>query len=168
MGVISWQGNRLNQGVLRDGKEVVEDLGYVSYDEHSGKYVLWLKDTRNLFENMEYIRGDEFESMEDAHKNAARSVSAMLFHTMWRPGHSGDLPVSVPEGRTIIIQTVENMQVNQNSLGIQISSADLEKVKVGVEKADSGLLGKIFKEWLPRACTSLGLTKLMSMLFGGG
>ena len=162
MSPITWQGNRLIQQVASRGME--EELGCVDLDASSGKYVLWLKDTRNAFAvNSGYIRGDEFDSINDAKRNAAGSVSANLMHHMWM-ARDAQLPVSVPEAKTIVIQTVENMQVNQNSLGIQISNSDVEKVKEEVEQAEPSLLAKIFKEWLPGACTSLGLNKLFELL----
>ena len=162
MSSITWRGNRLIQRVTSRGME--EELGYVDLDVSSGKYVLWLKDTKNAFAvNNGYIRGDEFDSINDAKRNAAGSVSATLMHHMWMARET-QLPVSVPEAKTIVIQTIENMQVNQNSLGIQISNSDVEMVKEEVEKAAPSLVAKIFKEWLPGACTSLGLTKLFELL----
>ncbi len=165
MSTIIWQGNKLVQRVRSRG--MTEELGYVDYEASSGKYILWLKDTKNAFGlNGGYVRGDEFDSMADAKRRAAGSISAGLLHHMWIAPDAG-LPVSIPEAKIIIIKTVKNMQVNQNSLGIQVSNSDVEKVKEHVEKAEPSLLAKIFKEWLPSACTGLGLSKLLEILLGG-
>ena len=162
MSAINWQGNRLVQRVASRGKE--EELGYVQFDAPSGKYVLWLRDTRSAFGmNGGYVRGDEFDSLKDAKENAASSMSARLMHHMWMAGDT-QLPVSLPEARTIVIKAVQNMQINQNSLGIQISDSDVRKAKEEVEKAEPTLLAKIFKEWLPSAFTGLSLAKLLELI----
>ena len=168
MSTITWQGDRLIQRIASKGKE--EELGFVRFEPPEKAFILWLKDTRGVFGTSGgYVRGDVFTSMADAKKNAASSVSAHLFNHMWMMADSNDdsLPVSNHEARGIIIETVENMQINQNSLGVQISSADVEKVKAGVGKAEPLLLAKIFREWLPNAFASTGVSALLKMVFGG-
>lgn len=65
----------------------VEELGHVKFDPNSNNYVLWLKDTRDVFGiNKGYVRAESFPSMRDAKQNAAFSVSAGLFHDMWLVG----------------------------------------------------------------------------------
>lgn len=164
MSVIFWRGDALIQRLSSRGMQ--DELGYIAPEGDSGRYVLWLKDTKGVFGvNGGYIRGDEFESISDAKQHAAGCASASIFHRLWMVRNTG-LPVSVPEAKTIVIQTVENMQLNQNSLGIQVADADVALVKERVEEAEPSLLAKIFKEWLPSACTSLGLGALVKLLGG--
>lgn len=83
MSTVLWDGDNLIQ---KAGKNI-EQLGHVKYEEASDDYVLWLKDTRNVFgTNTGYIRGDAFRSLEDAKQNATTSTSAFLFHYMWLVG----------------------------------------------------------------------------------
>ena len=56
MSTITWQGNRLIQRITSKNRE--EELGKVEFDENTKSYVLWLKDTHNLFKtNYGYVRG---------------------------------------------------------------------------------------------------------------
>ena len=83
MSSVVWDQNNLFQKVGTN----IEELGHVKYDDNSGEYVLWLKDTRNVFaSNRGYIRGDSFPSMEEAKSRAAACASARLFHYMWLVG----------------------------------------------------------------------------------
>lgn len=80
MSSVLWDQDNLIQRV----RNHVEELGHVKYDSNSNNYVLWLKDTREVFgTNRGYIRGDSFPSMKQAKQNAAASTSARLFHYMW-------------------------------------------------------------------------------------
>ena len=68
MSSVIWDGDNLIQKVGGN----VEELGHVKYDENSKDYILWLKDTRDVFGNNKgYIRGDSFPSMEDAKQNGS-------------------------------------------------------------------------------------------------
>ena len=83
MSAVLWDGDNLIQKVGQN----TEELGHVKLDEHSNEYVLWLKDTRNVFgSDNTYVRGDTFPSMNDAKERAASSRSAWLFHYMWLIG----------------------------------------------------------------------------------
>ena len=83
MSAVLWDGDNLIQKVGQN----TEELGHVKLDKHSDEYVLWLKDTRNVFgPGNIYVRGDTFSSMKDAKQHAAMSVSAWLFHYMWLVG----------------------------------------------------------------------------------
>ena len=87
MSSVVWDKDNLIQKVGGN----VEELGHVKYDQHSNEYVLWLKDTRDVFgTNKGYIRGDSFPSMKDAKQNAAGSKSAFLLHYMWMVGLRDD------------------------------------------------------------------------------
>ena len=83
MSSVLWDQDNLIQRVGNH----VEELGHVKYDPNSNNYVLWLKDTRDVFgTNRGYIRGDLFPSVREAKQNAAGSMSAWLFHYMWLVG----------------------------------------------------------------------------------
>ena len=91
MSSVIWDGDNLIQEVGGN----VEELGHVKYDDNSKDYVLWLKDTRDVFGNNKgYIRGDSFPAMENAKQNAASSTSATLFHYMWMVSLRDDGKVS--------------------------------------------------------------------------
>ena len=81
MSSVVWSGDTL---VQRLGDTSAE-LGYIRRDEHTGKFVLWLKDDRGET----YIRGDEFNTRSEAKQLAASSPTASLAHMNWlnsRPG----------------------------------------------------------------------------------
>ncbi len=87
MSSVVWDKDNLIQKVGGN----VEELGHVKYDQGSNEYVLWLKDTRDVFgTNKGYIRGDSFPSMKDAKQNAAGSKSAFLLHYLWMVGLRDD------------------------------------------------------------------------------
>ena len=153
--------------MVQSNENMVEELGYVALDPASGKYVLWLKDIYQLFTGGgKYIRGVEFGSMREAKREAAGSTVAILFHMMWLKKNT-ILPVSIPEARTVIINTVENMQINQNSLGVQITNVEVDRIKDGVEKATPSLLAKIFKEWIPKTFSVESIKALLKLLSVG-
>ena len=89
MSILQWDGHRLIQSV--GSKDARSELGYVSYDKHSTKYVLWLKDFAGDFIGNpgQYVRGDSWDTMEEALENAANCPSAFLFHLKWM--HSLDV-----------------------------------------------------------------------------
>ena len=65
-------------------REFEEELGYIEYDKRTGKFVLWLKDSRDLFNRRHgYVRGDEYDTMRTAKAYAAGSASARLMHLIW-------------------------------------------------------------------------------------
>lgn len=83
MSSVIWDGDNLIQKVGGH----IEELGHVQYEKNSNEYVLWLKDTRDVFGNNKgYVRGDCFPSKVDARQKAAFSTSASLFHYMWMVG----------------------------------------------------------------------------------
>ena len=87
MSSVVWDKDNL----IQEAGGNVEELGHVKYDQHSNEYVLWLKDTRDVFgANKGYIRGDSFPSMKDAKQQAAFSKSAWLLHYMWMIGLRDD------------------------------------------------------------------------------
>ena len=65
-------------------REFEEELGYLEYDQRADKFVLWLKDSRDLFNRRHgYVRGDEYDTMREAKAYAAGSASARLMHLIW-------------------------------------------------------------------------------------
>ncbi len=73
-----------------DGKIVQElrnqkaELGYIGHERDTGKFILWLKDPEGIFGNKAgYIRGDEWDSLDEAKQRALDSTSARLAHFMW-------------------------------------------------------------------------------------
>ena len=78
-----WDGNRIMQSV--GSRDSSAELGYVGYDKHAKKYVLWLKDYGGDFIGNagHYVRGDTWTSMEEAREEAPRCGSAFLLHLKW-------------------------------------------------------------------------------------
>lgn len=83
MSTLQWNGHRIIQSV--ESKNESAELGYVSYDQHSKRYVLWLKDFAGDFIGNpgRYVRGDSWETMEEAFEKAANCPSAFLLHLKW-------------------------------------------------------------------------------------
>ena len=72
--------------------------------------------------------------------------------------------ITSDESKVIINGTVRNLQINSNSLGIQITDAEVEEITAAVDRAPSGTLKKILKEWIPQAVLGSGLGLLLKML----
>ncbi len=83
MSTMWWEGDRILQSV--GSKNASAELGYVSYDIHSKQYVLWLKDHDGDFLGNpgKYVRGETWESMDEAKAEAAGSACAFLLHLKW-------------------------------------------------------------------------------------
>jgi len=72
--------------------------------------------------------------------------------------------LSSGEARVVITGTVENLQLNQNSIGIQITPTQVEDINKEIDRATPSLLRKVLKEWIPQACTKEGVGLLLAML----
>ena len=72
------------------------------------------------------------------------------------------------EARTIIVESVENLQINQNSFGIQISAAQLADINTEIDRASPDKLKQILKEWIPQAFLGPASASLLAMLGLGG
>lgn len=80
--------------ILREGKKLTQrhngmeaELGYIDYDKTVSRYVLWLKDSRDLFNiGRGYVRGDEYPTLGIAKAQAVMSPSANLMHLLWIKG----------------------------------------------------------------------------------
>lgn len=77
MSTVHWQGDFLIQA---SGGSKAE-LGYIQLEEHSGRFVLWLRD--HDAGDGSYVRGDEFDTRKEAKRKAARSSTASLMHVKW-------------------------------------------------------------------------------------
>lgn len=80
---VGWSGNRLIQKVR--GRE--EELGYISLEPTSGKYVLWLKDAFGVATTAgAYIRGEEYPSVDVARAQALDAQLVFIWHLIWMRG----------------------------------------------------------------------------------
>ena len=80
-------------------------------------------------------------------------------------GETDDDPNITPtESRAIVIQTVENLHLNSNSVEVQITAAQVDQIKLAVEKADPVTLKRILKEWIPQAFLGVGIAELVALL----
>ena len=83
MSGVRWSGNRLIQRVR--GRE--EELGYISLEPDSGKYVLWLKDTFGAATTAgAHIRGEEYPSMDVARAQTLDAQLVFIWHLIWMRG----------------------------------------------------------------------------------
>ena len=89
-------------------------------------------------------------------------------HRASRDEGEGDPILNPTEARTIIVKSVKNLQINQNSLGIQISPTQVEDINTEVDKASPDKLKQILKEWIPQAFLGAGVGQLLAMLGLGG
>lgn len=73
------------------------------------------------------------------------------------------------DSRTVIKTTVTNyIQVNHNSLGVQMSGDQLQlQINGAVDKASPVTLKKVLKEWVPQAVLGAGASVLLAMLGAG-
>lgn len=83
MSSLQWDGHRIIQSV--GSKNASAELGYVSHDKQSSKYVLWLKDFAGDFVGNpgSYVRGDSWDTLVEALEKAATCPSAFLMHLKW-------------------------------------------------------------------------------------
>ena len=89
-------------------------------------------------------------------------------HRASRGEGESDPILNPAEARTIIVKSVENLQINQNSLGIQISPTQVEDINTEIDRASPDKLKQILKEWIPQAFLGAGVGQLLAMLGLGG
>lgn len=87
-----------------------------------------------------------------------------------RYGQETDYPILAPaEAKVVISGTVNNLQVNQNALGVQITGDQLRQINEAVDKASPSALREIVKTWLPQAVNmGAGIATLLKALGIGG
>ncbi len=84
MSSICWSENRLVVSIR--GQE--EELGYIEQEPHSGKYVLWLKDTFGVATSAgSYLKAEEYPSLKAARSRAESPQSIVfIWHLIWMRG----------------------------------------------------------------------------------
>ena len=75
------------------------------------------------------------------------------------------LPLTVGETRVVIKSMVNNIQINQNALGIQVSDAEIARAKEAVDAASPSTLRRVLTEWAPQALLGASISLLFSILF---
>ncbi|MYD97896.1 MAG: hypothetical protein F4X98_11000 [Gammaproteobacteria bacterium] len=78
-----------------------------------------------------------------------------------------NIRLSSGEARVIIGAIVNQIQINQNSLGIQASSSEFEQVRDALSEAPPSVLSRVFREWLPQALVASTVALLFALLRGG-
>ena len=97
-------------------------------------------------------------TLEAALKDIADQHRALI-------GEDQDDPILSPhEARVVINGTVNNLQLNQNSLGIQITPTQVKDITGEIDTASPALLKKVLKEWIPQAFLGAGVGQLLGML----
>ena len=81
-----------------------------------------------------------------------------------------DPVVGCGDARNLVKNTVTNyIQVNHNSLGVQMSGEQLQlQINEAIDNASPVTLKKVLKEWIPQAVLGAGLGTLLTMLGLGG
>ncbi len=70
--------------IVQGRRDQTAELGYIGHEKQTGKFVLWLKDPEGIFGAKDgHIRGDEWDSLDEAKQRAIDSTSARLAHFMW-------------------------------------------------------------------------------------
>lgn len=104
------------------------------------------------------MKADGYNTIEEAVRHLADQHRALT------GSDRGELTMQESEARAIIIGTVENLQINQNALGIQLTGETRVRIEQAVEGADATTLRRILKEWIPQAFLGAGVGTLLSML----
>ena len=81
-------------------------------------------------------------------------------------GDDAEDPILTPaEAKVVINGTVNNLQVNQNALGVQITGDQLQQINEAVDKAPPGTLREVVKTWIPQAVSmGAGIATLLKAL----
>ena len=78
---------------------------------------------------------------------------------------SDDAVLNPAEAKVVITGTVNNLQVNQNALGVQITGDQLQQINEAVDNASPVTLKKVLKEWMPQAVNmGAGIATLLKAL----
>lgn len=139
MSSLIWDGDRIFQKVGKD----IEELGHVKIEPNSGKAVLWLRDTRDVFAvNGGYVRGDEFATMADAKRGAAMCASANLLHLMWLAG----LPKTGSPGQEVTLAALDaqaGKPLTESTFMEEMSRRDKSEMRWKLASVALGLLSLI-------------------------
>lgn len=146
MSSLQWQGRYIIQSVA--SKKASAELGYVSQDEHSGKYVLWLKDFAGDFIGNpgQYVRGDSWDTLDEAHNKAANSPSAFLMHLKWMRTLNmefGFMAMQFGEAQLEKIVDDHIKPTIQRSFNIEVNTAR--------DIAQAGLIDEIIRDQIRKA-----------------
>ena len=146
MGSLQWEGNRIIQSV--GSKDASAELGYVAYDEHSKKYVLWLKDFAGDFIGNpgHYVRGESWNTMEEAFEKAAGCSTAFLLHMKWM--HSLDIAFSF---MAMEFENPELEKVVEDHIKPTIKRSFNVMVNTARDVAQAGLIDEIIRDHIRRA-----------------
>ena len=146
MSTLQWNGHRIIQSV--GSKNASAELGHVRYDKRSKTYVLWLNDFAGDFVGNpgQYVRGDSWDTMEEALEKAASCPSASLFHLKWI--HSLDVAfcfMAMEFGdRQLEKIVVEHIKPTiRRSFNVEVNTAR--------DIAQAGLIDEIIREHIRRA-----------------
>ena len=108
------------------------------------------------------VRNKSYQNMNEALRDIADQHRALT-------GADRDGPILEPaDARTVIISTVQNLQVNHNSPhSVQqntFTSWQVEQINAKIDNAPSSLLKEVLKEWIPQAFLGAGVAVLLQML----
>ena len=146
MSSLQWDGHRIIQSI--GSKKMNAELGYISHDKHSGKYVLWLKDFAGDFIGNpgNYVRGDSWDTLEEALAKAANCPTAFLMHLKWM--HSIDIEfgfMAMEFGDSQLERIVADhiKPTIRTSFNVELSTAR--------DVAQAGLIDEIIRDHIRRA-----------------
>ena len=146
MSSLQWDGHRIIQSV--GSKKATAELGYISHDKHSGKYVLWLKDFAGDFIGNpgHYVRGDSWDTLNEALEKAANCPSASLMHLKWM--HSLEIEfgfIAMEFGDPQLEKIVANQikPTIRRSFNVEVNTAR--------DIAQAGLIDEIIRDQIRKA-----------------
>ena len=105
-------------------------------------------------------------TVRDDYESETEVVIDLADQHIRRYGEEADYPILGPaEAKVVINGTVNNLQVNQNALGVQITGDQLQQINEAVDKASPGTLREIVKTWIPQAVNmGAGIATLLKAL----
>lgn len=136
------------------GEQILEQHNKITADQLH--YHFKFAEDEYWIEGQEYMGGGFLISRltSDGHRALAQLQEAL-----------DQVSLSVDEARLTINGSVQNLQINSNAIGIQITDGDIEKVKAAVDKAEPDDLKRAIMEWIP-TLGKAGIEALVKMLGG--
>ena len=109
-------------------------------------------------------------AVRDNYKDETEIVKDLVHQHRRLEGTLEEEPIlKSDEAKVVITGTVNNLQLNQNALGVQIPGDQLQQINEAVDNASPDTLKEIVKTWLPQVVSvGAGLATLLKALGIGG
>lgn len=136
MSDMHWVGDKIIQTA---GEEQAE-LGYVEFENDTRLYVLWLKDYGGGFSSHPggYVRGEDWDTLDDAKANAITTASAKLLHLAWLKTRQ-----SKSDHKARILREFKLFSLRTDGIGGWLSEETDDKVFDRLDNIDEQPLNKV-------------------------